>query len=42
MFAEVVEGMDVANDIAAVAVSNQGPYQGVPVDPVVIEDVHRR
>lgn len=39
VFAEVVEGMDVVDAIAAVATADMPPYEDVPVDPVVIVSV---
>ena len=37
VFGQVVEGMDVVDRIRAVGTANRGPYQNVPVTPVVIE-----
>ena len=37
VFGRVADGMDVVDSIAAVATTTRGPYQNVPVDPVVIE-----
>lgn len=39
VFAEVVEGMDVVDAIAAVATTDMPPYEDVPVDPVIIMSV---
>jgi len=39
VFAEVVEGMDVVDDIAAVATSNQMGHSDVPTDAVTINSV---
>lgn len=39
VFGKVVKGMDVVDKIKAVAVSNNGMHQNVPVEPVVIEKV---
>ena len=39
VFGKVVEGMDVVDAIAAVATKNEGPYQNVPVTPVVIQSI---
>lgn len=37
VFGKVVEGMDVADAIAKVPTGRQGPMEGVPREPVVIE-----
>ena len=37
VFGKVVEGMDVVDRIRMVPVGNKGPYQNVPVTPVVIK-----
>jgi cyclophilin family peptidyl-prolyl cis-trans isomerase len=37
VFGKVVEGMDVVDIISRVKTRNHGPYQNVPVTPVVIE-----
>ena len=37
VFGKVVEGMDVVDAIAKVATGRRGPYDDVPVDPVVIQ-----
>jgi len=37
VFGKVVEGMDVVDKIRMVPVGNKGPYQNVPVTPVVIK-----
>jgi peptidyl-prolyl cis-trans isomerase A (cyclophilin A) len=39
VFGEVVAGMDVVDRIAAVQTATKGPYQNVPVKPVVIQSV---
>ena len=36
VFGKVVEGMDVVDQIRAVPVETKGPYQNVPVKPVII------
>lgn len=36
VFGRVVAGMDVVDKIRAVPTGNQGPYQNVPLEPVVI------
>lgn len=41
VFGTVTEGMDVAEKIAAVATTQAGGHQDVPVKPVVIESVRR-
>lgn len=41
VFGRVTEGMAVVDAIAAVPTGNNGPYQNVPVDGVVIESVRR-
>jgi peptidyl-prolyl cis-trans isomerase A (cyclophilin A) len=41
VFGKVVDGMDVVDRIAAVRTDNQGPFQNVPVDPVVIESAYQ-
>lgn len=40
VFATVTDGMDVVDQIAAVATSDTGPHQNVPVQPVVIESAY--
>jgi peptidyl-prolyl cis-trans isomerase A (cyclophilin A) len=40
VFAEVVEGMDVVDKIAAVRTGSHGPHENVPVEPVVIESAY--
>jgi peptidyl-prolyl cis-trans isomerase A (cyclophilin A) len=42
VFATVVEGMDVVDEIAAVATDSRGGHKGVPKDPIVIEHVRRK
>ena len=37
VFGQVVEGMDVVDAIARVATGRRGPYENVPVEPVVIQ-----
>ena len=37
VFGKVVEGMDVVDKIKAVPVKNAGPFQNVPVTPVIIK-----
>jgi len=37
VFGQVLEGMDVVDKIVAVPTKNSGPYQNVPVTPVVIK-----
>ncbi len=37
VFGKVVEGMEVVDQIKAVPVQNKGPYQNVPVTPVLIK-----
>lgn len=39
VFGQVVEGMDVVNKIKGVAISNTGPHQNVPVEPIIINEV---
>lgn len=36
VFGKVIDGMDVVDAIAAVETGNSGPYENVPVEPVVI------
>ena len=40
VFGRVTDGLDVLDAIAAVSVTNQGPHQNVPVDPVIINSVN--
>jgi len=40
VFAKVVEGMDVVDQIAGVKTGNHGPHGDVPVEPVVIESAY--
>lgn len=40
VFGKVIEGMDVVRKIAGVKTANHGPFQDVPVEPVVIKSVH--
>ena len=37
VFGKVTEGMDVVDEIAKVQTSSKGPYQDVPVEPVLIK-----
>ena len=37
VFGNVVEGMDVADAIVAVRTTTKGPYQNVPVEPIVLQ-----
>jgi peptidyl-prolyl cis-trans isomerase A (cyclophilin A) len=37
VFGEVTSGMDVVDRIVAVRTGNKGPYQNVPIEPVVIQ-----
>ncbi len=39
VFGQVIEGMDVVDRIVAVPTKTAGPYQNVPVTPVVIKSV---
>jgi cyclophilin family peptidyl-prolyl cis-trans isomerase len=39
VFGRVIAGMDVVDAIAAVKTGSAGPYEGVPVEPVVIKTV---
>ncbi len=39
VFGKVIEGMDVVRKIAGVKTSNRGPFQDIPVEPVVIKSV---
>ena len=42
VFGRVLEGMDVVDKIAAVAVRRDGPHEALPVEPVVIKTVRPR
>lgn len=42
VFGKVVNGMDVINKAAAVKTGNQGPFQNVPVEPVIIQSARRK
>jgi cyclophilin family peptidyl-prolyl cis-trans isomerase len=37
VFGKVIEGMDVVDEIAKVPTSSKGPYENVPVEPVIIK-----
>lgn len=41
VFAEVVRGMEVVDQIAQVKTSNYGRHQNVPLDPVIIKSIQR-
>lgn len=41
VFGRVVEGMDVVDAISKVPATTRGPYQNLPVEPVVIRTVKR-
>lgn len=41
VFGKVAEGMDVVDQIAAVATRDSGPHQNVPAEPVVIESAYQ-
>jgi len=41
VFGQVVDGMDVVDRIAQVEVDDRGPFPKTPVQPVVIESIHR-
>ncbi len=41
VFGRVVEGMDVVDAITKVATANRGPFENVPVEPVVIQKATR-
>lgn len=41
VFAKVVEGMEIADEIAGVQTENHGMHQNVPVEPVVINSARR-
>ena len=36
VFGEVVQGMDIVDAIAAVPTETVGPFEGVPVDPIIV------
>jgi len=42
VFGQVIEGMEVADEIATVPTTNRRGHQNVPVEPVVIDSVRRR
>jgi peptidyl-prolyl cis-trans isomerase A (cyclophilin A) len=39
VFGKVVKGLDVADKISQVATTSSGPYQNVPVKPIIIQSV---
>ena len=39
VFGRVSEGMDVVDKIAAVGTQSQGPFNDVPIEPVLINSV---
>jgi cyclophilin family peptidyl-prolyl cis-trans isomerase len=41
VFGKVVDGMEVVDKIRAVQTGSRGPYQDVPVEPVLIESAER-
>ena len=41
VFGEVIEGMEVVDEIAGVATGRSGPYNDVPIEPVVIVSARR-
>ena len=41
VFAKVVRGMDVVNQIAQVKTSTYGMHQNVPIDPIIIKSIKR-
>ncbi len=41
VFAKVVRGMDVVDQIAQVRTANQGGHQNVPTDPILINSITR-
>ena len=41
VFAKVVRGMEVVDQIAQVKTSNYGRHQNVPLDPVIIKSIQR-
>ncbi|QKQ25269.1 peptidylprolyl isomerase [Candidatus Reidiella endopervernicosa] len=41
VFAKVVDGMDVIDNIAKVQTGNQGGHQDVPVEPIVVSSAKR-
>ncbi|MCC5810329.1 MAG: peptidylprolyl isomerase [Ectothiorhodospiraceae bacterium] len=42
VFARVVEGMDVVDEIAQVPTGSHGPHQNVPREPVVVSRAYRK
>ncbi len=42
VFARVVEGMDVVDEIAKVPTGSHGPHQNVPREPVVVSKAYRK
>jgi peptidyl-prolyl cis-trans isomerase B (cyclophilin B) len=41
VFGKVIDGMDVVDKIRKVAIANRGPFENVPVEPVVIKSIRR-
>ena len=41
VFGKVIDGMDVVDKIRHVAVTNRGPFENVPVEPVIIKSIRR-
>jgi cyclophilin family peptidyl-prolyl cis-trans isomerase len=41
-FGKVTDGMDVVDEIAAVAVANAGGHESVPIKPVIIKSIRRK
>ena len=41
VFGEVIEGMEIVDEIAGVATGRSGPYNDVPIEPVVIVSARR-
>jgi cyclophilin family peptidyl-prolyl cis-trans isomerase len=39
VFGKVTQGMEVVDKIAKVATGNRGPFQNVPLDPIVIQSI---
>ena len=42
VFAKVVEGMDVVDQIAAVSTGSHGGHQDVPAEPVIVQSARRK